>query len=152
DGSRRGTRCARGRCWRRCRRASWSERRNAWFRTAPDALMAATTPAERCMRLTVVITVLALTVPALAQQQPPENEVVPVTGFIASEGAQSCMSDICGTVPIYATNAMSMPQGQWMILVSAQRQQFIGASDGHGQTGTSEIIGQGFTMAPRKMT
>jgi hypothetical protein len=101
------------------------------------------------MRLLPLLAALLLPAAARAQQ---EGEVVPVTGFTASETATSCMTDICGTVPMPMSNAMLMPTGQWMLTVSAQRQQYIGSSDGSNSTGSNEIINQGFTMAPQRMT
>ena len=110
--------------------------------------MTATMPADSRRRLLPLIAVLALPAAAVAQLE----EVVPVSGFLSSEETPAFSTDISSTVPLHATNAMLLRPGEWRLLVTAGHQEYIGAADGDSSSGTGEILGQGFTFAPRKMS
>ena len=100
----------------------------------------------RPLPLTAVLLVLLLAVPARAQES---DEIVPVTGFETQ--VAGCRGDMCGRVPVPLSNAMLMAPDEWMLTVRVERRRFGGTLDGHKELGVSDIIAQGFTMAPRDM-
>jgi hypothetical protein len=97
------------------------------------------------MRLPLLLAALVL--PCAAAQ---EAEIEPVCGFLSSDSAP--LSDVSSTLPLHLTNAVLLTPGQWQLVVTATRRRYVGASDGHDSMGTGEILGEGYTLAPRSMT
>jgi len=92
---------------------------------------------------------LALVLLLVASTRGQESlEIEPVTGF----QAEGCLDDLCGNVPVPFGNAMLMAPKEWMVTVRVERSRFIGTLDGHKELGVAEVLGQGYTMAPRDMT
>jgi hypothetical protein len=109
--------------------------------------MAATTPSEARMRLLPLVAALAL--PAAVRAQ---DELVPVSGYLSSEPADPFPADIGSTVPLHGMNAMLLRPGEWRVLLTGGYEKYVGMADGHDGSSVGEVLGDGFTFAPRRMS